>query len=176
MAIQTNCINCGAALDPNFPQCRYCGTYQQFDPVRPYRYILQNHRIRTRAIYPVMLIAGLVLCGLIYGVMFDQLSEERLMILTPAWFFLITFGLYGYTAEKVMAAMIRDQLPSMAEAYRKFQKEHLAPLSLIGMILSLLLIPMLMIPGRSSIRVAFWGSLIWGIMLVLFFQMVFPNL
>src|SRR5688572_30937644 len=55
-----------------------------------------------KTVFLVSLLGGLVLAGIIYFVLFDQLSETMLVQLSGLWFLPFVFGFYGLLARSVV--------------------------------------------------------------------------
>jgi hypothetical protein len=172
-----NCINCGGPLNPANKKCPYCGSvnFNRGDHT-PLLYFLKSRKIRTRAIYPILIIIGAALVLYIYGIAFDRFSETALIQVTPLWFFPIVFGGFGFTAEKMLGIVAIGQAGSIAEAYKKWLGDFLTRHILVGFILSIFLFPFTFFNTRSSLLVAFVGSVVWGIFLLIFFNGIFPAL
>lgn len=173
----TNCINCGAPLDPTLKQCHYCGSkYFTQNETIPWNYFLKSRKIRTHAIYPLLLLIGVCLVIFIYGIEFDHFSETALIQITPMWFFPIVFGTFGFTAEKMLHYVAAGEAPTIGEAYRKWIKTFVSKHLLIGLIVSIFLFPFSFFKNNYPLLIAFLGSAIWGILLLIFFNGIFPSL
>jgi len=172
-----HCINCGGPLDPKLPKCIYCGSpiFGKGTP-KPWNYFLQSKKIRTRAIYPALILIGTILVIYIYLIAFDRFSETTLVQITPLWFFPIVFGGFGYTAEKMLGLIAVGQATSIADAYKKWIQSFIAVNPLIGFIVAIFLFPFTMFNTKNSILIAFLGSAVWGILLLIFFNGIFPSL
>jgi hypothetical protein len=172
---RTNCINCGGPLEPGVNKCIYCGT-ANVDGGSFINLFFKNKKFRVTALYPILLILGIAIAIYIYGFAFDDFSETELVSLTPLWFFFIIFGFYGYFAEYLMKKVISHKGGNLSDAYKrwtvKFLKLHLF-LGVLGMIF---LLPFAFIRTRNSLLIAFAGSALWGILLLIFFQAIFPAL
>lgn len=169
-----NCRNCGAPVNPDNNSCRYCRTFQ--DSKNPIDRIIKNKKVRTRGIYPFLILAGILVVLYVYGIAFDDFSETQLITITPLWFFLIIFGTYGYFSEKLLTLAVARGDDSISTSYRKwmaqFAKNHL----FLTLILSVLLFPFNFLKFKNSLLIATIASLIWGILLLIFFQGIFPSL
>jgi len=171
-----HCRNCGAPADPRRQRCEYCGAWQGFEPSQPWNLLFHSRKARRRFIYPLLIAAGCLLMFYIYGVAFDRLSETTLVRLTPLWFFLIVFGIYGYVAEKLLAAVYAGESADVPAALGKWLRQTISRHPLFGIFAAVLLFPFLLIKAKSSLPVAFIGSMLWGILLLLFFVFAFPAL
>ena len=171
-----HCRNCGAPLDPRQQRCAYCGAWQGFESTQPWNLLFQSRKTRVRFIYPLLIAAGLLVAVFIFGLAFDRLSETTLVRLTPIWFFLIVFGIYGYVAEKLLASVYSGESASVPAALGKWLKQTISQHPLFGLLAALLLFPFLLTKARSSLLAALLGSLVWGVLLLIFFEFVFPAL
>jgi len=133
-----------------------------------------NKKFRVTALYPILLTVGIGIAVYIYGFAFDDFSETQLVGLTPLWFFFIIFGAYGYFAEFLMKRIITGQGTSIAAVYKSWWSQFLRRHLLGGMILGIFLSPFALIKTRNSLLIAFVGSILWGILLVIFFKGIFP--
>jgi hypothetical protein len=173
-----NCINCGAPL-PDRPdkKCLYCGSVNfSRDDVKPWHYFLRSQKVRTHAIYPILLIIGIALVVYIYGIAFDSFSETMLIRITPLWFFPIVFGGFGFAAEKMLGYVASGEAVSIAEAYKKWMNVFISRHILVGFILMFFLFPFSFFSSRNALLIAFFGSVVWGVLLLVFFNGIFPSL
>lgn len=172
---RTNCINCGGPLEPGLKKCIYCGTANLDNGSFFYRFF-KNKRFRVNALYPILLFLGIAIAVYIYGFAFDDFSETELVSITPLWFFFIVFGGYGYFAEFLMKRVINGEGKNLNDAYKRWTVKFLKLHLFLGVIGLILLIPFAFIRTRNSLLIAFAGSAIWGILLLFFFQAIFPAL
>ena len=128
------------------------------------------------AFYPMLLGAGLTMVLYIYLFAFDDFSETEMVRITPVWFFFIIFGLYGYFAEFMMNRVIVGKGKDISAAYHKWLSVFLKGHIFLGFILMIILFPFSFIKLRNSLLIAFIGSVIWGILLFIFFAAIFPAL
>jgi hypothetical protein len=173
---RTNCINCGGPLEAGLSTCIYCGTTTQRENQSLFDHIFKNRSYRVNGIYPILLGLGIIIMLYIYLIAFDDFSETQLVTITPLWFFFITFGIYGYFAEYLMKQVIDGKGVNLKEAYKKWVGKYLRYHFIIGIILIVVLAPFSLIRTRNSLLIAFAGSLMWGILLLIFFQAIFPSL
>lgn len=122
-----------------------------------------------KILYTILILAGLAIVIYVYGIAFDSFSETVLVQITPLWFFLLIFGIYGFVAEKINKNMREGKAGSLPQAAS-------AVINSIPLLGPLFMFPLYFVRGKNSLLVALLGSLIWGVLLFVFFQFVFPQL
>ncbi len=170
-----NCKNCGAPINPEIKQCKYCGTYYNPHLVSAWN-ILNNQKFRKTTLYPLSLAFGIIIVVFTYVFMFDKLSETELVQFTPIWYFAIVFGSYGYLAEKIMSLVVKNKARDFRSAYRFWVKNITQRNIILGLLAIILFFPFPFFNKMKPLPVASLGALIWGLMLVVFFQGIFPAL
>jgi len=107
----------------------------------------------------------------LYGVMFDELSEEQLIAYTPLWFLSLIFGCHGMVAGKLMFRLEQGRGKDLRQAFLEFCNAFgaLRPLGWI------VFFPLLFIRGESALGLALTATLIWAIPLFIFLQVFFPR-
>ena len=115
------------------------------------------------------MIGGVALAAYIYGVRFDDLSEEQLVQVTALWALPVVFGLYGFVADKLLQLVEEGDDLSIARAALIWT----SALPFIGIVL---LLPFLFVRGRNALVIAFLATLFWAALLVGFFAVIFPLL
>ena len=170
------CKNCHAPMAPDEARCGYCGVYLAVPPGRPWERVTRSRAARVRLIYPALIFIGVGIVLYLYGYDFDSRSETFLVQITPLWFFSITFGAYGYVAEKMLTRVAEGREPDIAAAYVKWRKESFAAHPFTAMFLSLLLFTFTHVKTTSSLLTAFIGSAAWGVLLWIFLTGIFPSL
>lgn len=126
-------------------------------------------RSSNRFLYLLAIAAG-ILCALyIYGVVFDDLSEEELIQLSALWLLSIVFGVYGFVAEKLLQLM--DEGDDLTISRAALIWTNAVPI--IGIILML---PFLFIKGSNPIAIALLATVFWALLLAGFFAVIFPLL
>lgn len=170
------CPNCGAPPTGDGVRCGWCGV--RLAPAAHAWNVVYHRSTRVRLVYPLLIVTGAALAGLLYLVAFDRLSETMLVRLTPAWFFCLTFGIFGYVAEKLLDRLADGRAQTVAEAYRGWRGDIFLEHPLPALILALMLFPLGSWRSRtsSSLLIACVGSAVWGILLLVFFSFVFPAL
>ncbi|TDC44157.1 hypothetical protein [Micromonospora sp. KC213] len=127
-----------------------------------------------RAFYIALLVLGLGSATVIYTVLFDSLSETRLVQIAPYWLFPSVFGYYGLVAQRMEARRQTTHLGTVSEQLLNVIREAGGSL---GQVIALLIhAPFLMVKSRRPWVVAFVGSLIWAIGLFVFLEVIFPGL
>lgn len=172
---RTNCINCGGPLEPGVEKCIYCGTANVDGGSYVHRFF-KNKNFRVKALYPILLFLGIAIAVYIYGFAFDDFSETQLVSITPLWFFFIIFGGYGYFAEFLMKRVIDGEGDNLNDAYKRWTFKFLKFSFALGILAMIVLVPFAFIRTRNSLLIAFAGSALWGILLLIFFQAIFPAL
>jgi len=170
------CKNCHAPMSPEEAQCSYCGVYLAVPPGRPWERVTKNRETRVRMIYPALIFIGIAIVLYLYGYDFDSRSETFLVQITPLWFFSITFGTYGYVAEKMLARVAAGREPDIAAAFVAWRKESFATHPFSALFLNTLLFTFTYVKTNSSLLTAFIGSAAWGVLLWIFFTGIFPSL
>ena len=122
-----------------------------------------------RGLYRFAIIIGITGAAYIYGVAFNELSEEQLVQLTAFWLLPIVFGIYGFVAEKLLRLKEQDDELTIARAALIWTNA----LPFVGIVL---LLPFLIIRGKNAITIAFLATLLWALLLVVFFLVLFPLL
>ncbi|MFF3325359.1 hypothetical protein [Streptomyces sp. NPDC002889] len=122
-----------------------------------------------RVVYVAALLLGLAAAAVIYLVVFDELSEEQLVGITPFWFFPIVFGLYGFVSQRLIRLLAEGRARTLAEAARVF-------IDIAGHWAAVVMFPFLVLKWRSSLLVSMAAALFWAVLLWLFFEVVFPAL
>jgi hypothetical protein len=122
-----------------------------------------------KILYTIFIVAALAIIIYVYGIAFDSFSETVLVQVTPLWFFLLIFGIYGFIAEKIIKKTEQGETQSFPQA----ASTVINAVPLIGPIF---LFPFYFIKGKSSLLVSFIGAIIWGVLLAIFFVAIFPQL
>lgn len=122
--------------------------------------------------YITAIIISLVNFIYIYGYKFDSLSEEELVLYSPLWLLLFIFGTHGLVAAKLVQKIDAGKYQNMREALVQSSKAY----GIFGPLRQLFFFPLIVVNIKSAILLAVLSTLIWGALLVLFFQFVFPEL
>jgi hypothetical protein len=143
-------------------RCPRCGLVQP-----AHRRTWQPEHIALRLTYRLALAGGLA--GMLYiycGGGFARLDSGALVDVTPLWFLPSVFGLYGMTYQRANRLLAEGR----EEAYQKLFRTF-------GIVGAIGLPPFLLRRWRDrSIVVAVAGTLYWGVLLWLFFAVIFPKL
>ena len=114
------------------------------------------------------------MAGYIYLVAFDSLSETKLVRITPFWFFPIVFGYYGFVAQRMAQKLPESGFDRVANLLFSIITETQGGVGkLFGLIVHA---PFIVIKSKRPILVAFGGAAIWVVVLVIFFNFIFPQL
>jgi hypothetical protein len=119
------------------------------------------------------------MCGAIYlyVIDFDSFSETQLVHLSPLWFLSLHFGLSGLHAERAVRIILSGKATNFGEALVIGLRES-APLP--RLVIWLVFTPPFLVfqlnKMSSPLLISLVTSLIWGVMLYLFFLGIFPNL
>ena len=133
-----------------------------------------NGQAIYKSIYFASFIIGILLASYIYLINFDNFSETVLIRITPLWFFPIVFGYYGFVSLRMAAKLKKSNLETVADLLFSVIKESSGT---VGKLISLFVhAPFIIIKSKSPILVALGGSIIWAILLVIFFEAMFPTL
>jgi hypothetical protein len=122
-----------------------------------------------RALYLTSLLIGVAGAAVVYLVMFDDLSEEQLVGVTPLWSFPIIFGAYGFISQRLIRLLVQGRAATLADAAKK-------SIDVAGYWAILALFPFLLLKWRNSLLVSLAASLFWALLLWIFFTAVFPTL
>jgi hypothetical protein len=170
-----NCMNCGAAFNPKLEKCLYCGTYYSILSYSPLN-LIKNKKFRKRGIYPFFIGFGLITAILIYGALFDALTETELINLTPVWYFAIIIGVYGYKAERLMTLVVAGEANDFRDAYRKWLGNLSKTSPILSFFSGMFYFPFPIFNRMSPLLTATTGAFLWGILLLIFFNGIFPRL
>lgn len=122
-----------------------------------------------KRLYQSAVCVGLALAVYIYGVAFDEMSETALVRITPLWFFPLVFGLYGLLAEKALCMVAEGRATDLSSAVQTWVRA----LGLIGLVIAA---PFAFLRSGRPMRVAASAAALWALLLIVFFEGVFPNL
>ena len=166
------CRECGAQISSEAVACPRCGCPSP-QPARPPQAIPPEAK-RWLAFYSASIAVGVAIAGYIYLVAFDSLSETTLVRITPVWFFPIVFGYYGFVAQRMAQKLPESKFDRVANLLFSIIKETQGGVGkLFGLIIHA---PFIVIKSKSPMLVAFGGAAIWAVVLVIFFNFIFPRL
>ena len=121
-------------------------------------------------VYNFSIVIAVALIGYIYGYAFDDFSETELLQATLFWYLPLVFGIYGRTATKIKQSMDRGV---------SLQKQ-LAKASLIvrftGLFGLVFFFPFFFVSKGSALKVAVVGTVVWLVLLEIFFVGIWPSL
>ncbi len=125
-------------------------------------------------IYFASIIIGVLIAIYIYLLNFDSFSETVLIRITPLWFFPIVFGYYGFVSQRMAAKLEKSHFENVADLLFSVIQGSTGK---IGKLISLFVhAPFIIIKSKRPILVALGGSIIWAILLIIFFEVIFPML
>lgn len=180
------CATCGGSTDKEKKQCDFCGNVllklSRLELLKPSS---EGPQVREGAfyfrslqrLYWLATFAGIVMMIVLYFVVFDELSETELVMLSPIWFLLIVFGTFGMYAERAVRMVLTKQANDFPEALRETMLTMIVPLRILVAIVFLL--PMLFLrPEKvgSPLWLSSMTAGLWGVALYLFFAGIFPAL
>jgi len=170
-----NCINCGApitVIPSKHSFCKYCGTYHH----TPKYNIFKNQKARKKGIYPFFIGFGFMLVFLIYFILFDNFSETELVQITPIWYFSLILGLYGYKAENLIEKIIHGEASDFNDAYAQWLEKLHKTNPLLGFLVNIIFFTFPWFKKISPLKIALVGAFVWGVILLIFFEVIFPEL
>ncbi len=127
-----------------------------------------------RFLFTLCILGGIAAVVYIYFFNFDRYSEEQLVQMTPFWAIPIIFGYYGFYALYKRLKMYRRGYDSVTEL---LQEERSLKQGLWGAFTIIFLhTPIMATKSVNPLLIGACGSVIWGVMLILFFQFIFPML
>ncbi len=118
------CSSCGGSSPIESESCDYCGQFLlRLTPFERRRSPLaQKGGTYFRSLgplYKLSALAGFLMMIVLYGFLFDSLSETQLVSLSPIWFLLLVFGICGMHAEKAVALILGEEAKTFSEALSK---------------------------------------------------------
>ena len=124
--------------------------------------------IRT---YITAIVLALINFIYIYFVKFDSLSEEKLILYAPVWSLLFIFGIYGLLSTKLIKQVNEGKYQNTREALVQSSKSF----GIFGPIRQILFFPLIFLNLKNTFQLAIVSTMIWAVILVLFFQFIFPK-
>ncbi len=122
-----------------------------------------------KALYLTSLIVGVAIAAYVYVIDFNRWSETQLVNFTPAWFFPIVFGFYGFVSQKLIGYIEAGKASTLTDAAKILSNAA-------GYWSLLVMFPFLALKWRSSVLVTLVGSLFWALLLWVFFAAIFQKL
>ena len=123
-------------------------------------------------IYITAIVLALINFIYIYLFKFDSLSEEKLVLYTPAWLLLFIFGIYGLLSSKLMKQVNEGKYQNTREALVQSSKSF----GIFGPLGQIFFFPLIFLNLKNTFLLVIVSTLIWAAMLVLFFLFIFPEL
>ena len=124
--------------------------------------------IRT---YITAIVLALINFIYIYFVKFDSLSEEKLILYAPVWSLLFIFGIYGLLSTKLIKQVNEGKYQNTREALVQSSKSF----GIFGPFRQILFFPLIFLNLKNTFQLAIVSTMIWAVILVLFFQFIFPK-
>ena len=123
-------------------------------------------------IYPLCIVIALANFVYIYGFRFDDMSEEHLVLYTPLWFLVFIFGIYGIVTEKLIELVKERKTENLRGALLQSCKSF----GILGVFGQLIFFPLFFMSGDNKLKISAISALIWGLLLFIFFKVIFPEL
>lgn len=123
-----------------------------------------------KKLYTICVIVGVGIALYIFGIAFDNFSEQELLWWAPVWFLSLVFGIYGFITDKLIRLMKEKRVPTLRHALFLWFGGFFGPISLA------LFFPFLILKGKNSLSISITGTIIWGILLAVFIFGIFPAL
>ena len=179
------CPTCGGSSASKSEKCDYCGNYllhltvfeQRKEPVQSGDADTRYFRSLKR-FYQTIIAIGLIMAGIIYFVMFDSLSEDELVAISPIWFLLIIFGTCGLYTEKAVIIILHKLESNFADALIRATRS-VSPLIRV-LVFIIFGFPFFVIGVRkrfsSPLLISTLITLFWAAALYVFLMGIFPSL
>ncbi|MDX2250264.1 MAG: hypothetical protein SF052_26010 [Bacteroidia bacterium] len=181
------CPTCGGSSPHASDRCNYCGNYllhltifeQKPGPAQgnpPDEKWLYFRSLKRG--YQLMIAAGLLMAGTIYLLIFDRLSEDELVAVSPIWFLLIILGTGGLFTEKAVQLILQKQANDFPSAIGK-ATQSLSPI--VRLAVGIVFLVPFFIFGltkrfSSPLIITSLMTLVWALVLYLFLFGIFPSL
>lgn len=123
-------------------------------------------------IYITAIVLAIIDFIYIYAFLFDDLSEDQLVLYTPLWFLIFIFGIYGLVSNKLKKQVDQGKYQNMREALIHSSKSF----GIFGPLRQLLFFPLIFLNLKNTFLLAIVSAMIWAGLLLLFFQFIFPML
>jgi len=138
----------------------------------------------NKFLYYAGIAVGLGLLIYFYVFNFDNMSETKLVNSVLYWYVPFVFGIYGLTALRVKKKMPADQANVLSYSFSGKDSALLLTMvlvlvlsGLIGFVLFIIPVAMFKVHSKNfDISVAIIGTLLWLLLLWLFFKMLWPSL
>ena len=131
-----------------------------------------------KRVYEFAILLGLIAAVGIYGFGFDYFSETELVQLSYLWIAALAFGAHGLIASELSEIIEAGQAETTSEALGVRGKNKNR--SLFSKFSTLLLPSFLLITAPTNLRnpilIAVLATVIWLMLLVFFFEGIFPGL
>lgn len=137
-----------------------------------------------KRLYQLAIALGIGIAGYFYLFNFDNMSETELVNSVLYWYIPLAFGLYGITALRIKKNADEHTNSSIKLLFSNKDK-GLLMLSIIVLLVSsvfgmvVFFVPLLMFKPNSErfdLNVALVGTILWLVLLFLFFKVLWPAL
>ena len=132
----------------------------------------------SKRVYEFAIVVGLIATIYLYGFAFDDFSETELVQLSYVWMAAFVFGTHGLIAYELNDIIETGPAETTQEALRV--RKETKNRSMFSKLSTLMLPSFLLITAATDRRRAFLSAvlatLIWMVLLVFFFEVIFPGL
>jgi len=179
------CPSCGASISSQDNICKYCQNYifhfsslEKKDKDNDADGLAPKYFRSLASLYKFSFMAGFIIIGLTYIVMFNFLTESNLLHMSFLWFLLIHFGITGYFSEKAIKYLTIKKTNNFNDALNLAINDVSI---VLGLITRLVFIPVFLLLNTrknisSPLKISIISTLTWAIVLLLFIELIFPNL
>lgn len=180
------CATCGGTTAAEKERCDFCGNFLlRLAWLERVKSTSGSPQIREGAyyfrslqrLYWLATFLGVVMMAVLYLLIFDDLSETELVMLSPIWFLLIVFGTCGMYAESAVRLILTKQANGFMEGLR--ETTLLLPV-MVRLLVGVVFFPPLLLlnPDKigSPLRLSAMTAGLWGFVLYLFLVGIFPSL
>ncbi|TGK03185.1 hypothetical protein EHQ53_07000 [Leptospira langatensis] len=168
---QILCRNCGSSILSDSEKCLFCGSYQLPGRLPFWKYLSESRIFRMGFLFPfptfIAISAPIIL--LFYPLPF--LDWSWIFILS---FFLISFTIFGFIAERIFLNKVKGDAKDFREGFFEWQKSLYLKspyLSYLGMFL-FVCVPLLDWEGPIAFSAS--SSFIWTALLVFLIKVLIP--
>ncbi|TGL73274.1 zinc ribbon domain-containing protein [Leptospira yasudae] len=165
------CRNCGTHILAESVQCVFCGSFQTSGSVPWYRYVSESKFFRTKLLYPIFPVLGLLLPVLHF---FFWLGKIPFSVSILFFLWTLIFSISGWIGELILDLKFRGDVKDFKEGFIEWQK-HLydrSPyLSYFGMIL---FVATPLIQWQNSLWFSMASASIWTLLISFISLIIVP--